>query len=175
MKLSVTEAFLWDVYKFLEGSGNVLGVIFNPHPRIGDFWAEKNPIFKKYQKDLGRRNFGKLIYYLKKNNFIKVKNLKGKKGVILTKEGMGKALKASFKVDSKNKRKDGKWIMLIFDIPETRIKDRNLLKSIIRNLGYKLFQQSVWVTPYDVFDKTEKLLQLYYLDKYVKIFLIEEM
>jgi len=47
------------------------------------------------------------------------------------------------------------------------------MRSILQNLGYKMFQKSVWITPYDVSEKTEKLLQLHYLDNYVKIFLIE--
>ena len=42
-------------------------------------------------------------------------------------------------------------------------------------LEYKMFQQSVWISPFDISDKTEKLLQMYALDKYVKIFLIEEL
>ena len=64
--------------------------------------------------------------------------------------------------------------MIIFDVPEKHRKSRNLLRSILSNLGYKLFQQSVWITPYDVSEKSETLLQMYSLDKYVKIFLIEE-
>ena len=64
--------------------------------------------------------------------------------------------------------------MLIFDIPTKHKKARILLRSILYNLGYKLFQKSVWITPYDVSEKTEKLLQLHSLDGYVKIFLIEE-
>ena len=71
--------------------------------------------------------------------------------------------------------KDGKWIMIIFDIPQEYRKARNLLRSILQNLGYKMFQQSVWVTPYDVSEKTEMLLQKYLLDQYVKIFIIEEL
>ena len=64
--------------------------------------------------------------------------------------------------------------MLIFDMPARNRKARNLLRSILQNLGYKMFQQSVWITPYDVSEKTESYLQMYSLDRYVKIFLIEE-
>ena len=64
--------------------------------------------------------------------------------------------------------------MLIFDMPSKNRKKRDLMRSILINLGYKMFQQSVWITPYDVSEKTEKLLQLYSLDNYVKILLIEE-
>ena len=93
----------------------------------------------------------------------------------LTKEGLNKALKASFIMEDKKKRSDGKWTMLIFDVPEEYKKSRDLLRSILHNLGYKIFQKSVWITPYDVSGKTEKLLQMYNLDEFVKIFLIEEM
>jgi len=96
---------------------------------------------------------------------------------MLTKSGMNKALMNYFKkrIGAFQKRKDGKWIMIIFDIPQKHNKARGLLRSILKNLGYKMFQQSVWVTPYDVSEKTEELLQWYSLDEYVKIFLIEKL
>lgn len=174
MRVPITDQFLWDVYKFLDTSKDVAGLVFNPYPRIGDFWAIKNPVFEKYRKDKDRLKFKKLIYHLKTNNYIKVKNLENKKAIILTKKGLDKALKASFVIEGKVKRKDGKWIMLMFDVPEKYRGSRNLLRSVLHNLGYKLFQQSVWVTPYDVSEKTERLIQMYNLDEFVKIFLIEE-
>jgi len=94
---------------------------------------------------------------------------------MLTKEGISKALRASFILEKQQKRKDGKWVMLTFDIPEKHKKARTLLGSVIKNLGYKLFQQSIWVCPFDVSEKTENLLQMYNLDRYVRIFLIEEL
>ena len=136
---------------------------------------EKNPIFEKYKKENGRKEFSNLIYYLKRKGYIKSKNLENKKGMIITKIGMDKALAASFKLGKGKKREDGKWIMLIFDIPRAHRRSRDLLRSILLNLGYKLFQQSVWITPYDVSERTEKLLQEYSLDQYVKIFVIEEL
>lgn len=174
MKLPITDQFLWDIYKSLDRSKDILGIVFNPHPRIGDFWAIRNPVFEKYRKDKNKIKFRKLIYYLKSRNYIKVKSLKGKQAIILTKKGLDKAVKASFTLEGKEKRKDGKWIMLMFDIPEKYRKSRDLLRSILHSLGYKLFQQSVWVTPYDVSKKTEELLQTYDLEKFVKIFIIEE-
>ena len=175
MKLSVTDKFLWDIYDVLEKAGDVVEFVLNPHPRK---WSRlsgiQNPIFAKYRHDKGRVKFKKLIYYLKTRNYIKVKNIEGKQAIILTKEGLSKALKASFIIESKQRRKDGKWTMLIFDVPEKYRKSRDLLRSILLNLGYKIFQKSVWITPYDVSDKTEKLLQMYNLDEFVKIFLIEE-
>ena len=174
MKLPITDQFLWGLYKMLDETGDVLRYISRRPTMYNYLPGPKNPIFDKYRKDKGNEAFSKFIYHLKRKNYIKVKNLQGKQAIVITKSGIDKILKASFKIENKKKRKDGKWIMIIFDVPEKYRKSRALLRSILRNLGYKIFQQSVWITPYDVSEKTEKLLQFYSLDTYVKIFLIEE-
>ena len=175
MKLSLTDQFLWDLYNVLEKTGDVAIFLLNPHPgKWNRLSGIQNPIFEKYRHDKNRAKFSKLIYYAKRNNYIRIENLKGVEGLLLTKKGLSKVLKASFKIEGKQKRKDGKWVMLIFDIPTKHKKARILLRSILYNLRYRLFQKSVWISPYDVSEKTERLLQLNYLDGYVKIFLIDE-
>jgi len=173
MKLTVTEEFLWDIYSVLEKAGDVAGFILNPRA-VKFMPGIKNPIFEKYRHQKSKMRFEQLLYYAKRKKYIRIKSSEGNKTIILTKEGLSKALKASFKIELKGKRKDGKWIMLVFDIPQKYRKSRDLLRSILCSLGYKLFQQSVWVTPYDVLSKTEESLQFYSLDKFVKLFLIEK-
>lgn len=175
MKVPITDKFLWDVYKFLSVTGDVVNFSTQPITMRNFLPGPKNPIYKKYRKEKSERQFSNFIYYLKRKGYIKIKNLEGKEALILTKNGIEKALKASFKLGEAQKRRDGKWLMLIFDIPKDCRKKRDLLRSILQNLGYKLFQQSVWITPYDVSEKTEDLLQRHFLDEYVKIFLIEEL
>ncbi len=176
MKLRITDTFLWDAYKILEKGGDVSRFLFSPYyKKFSILRGQENPIFAKYRKEKGAKEFAKLIYYLKTNNYIRVKQLEGGQGIMLTKEGISKALKASFAVEKRQKRKDGKWIMLTFDIPQARKKARLLLRSILANLGYKMFQQSIWVNPFEVTEETKKLLQMHSLERYVKIFLIEEM
>lgn len=173
MKLSITDKFLWDIYNALNKAEDIL-YFATKRPTMRNFLpGAKNPIFDNYRKEIGRKKFSQLIYYLKRNNYIKAESLKSKKAIILTKKGISNVLKTSFKVEKRAKRKDGRWIMLIFDIPAKYGKSRNLLRSILYNLGYTMFQQSVWITPYDVAEKTEKLLQFYSLDKFIRIFLIE--
>jgi len=176
MKLPITDKFLWDLYGLLEKTGNIIDFALSNKYRQASILVDGlNPVIDKYQKEMGKREFSKLIYYLKRKNYIKSQNLRGKKAIILTKEGLGKTLKASFKTEHKTKRRDGKWIMLTFDIPIQHKKARALLRSILNNLEYKMFQQSIWVSPFDISSKTERLLQAYSLDGYVKIFLIEEL
>lgn len=174
MKLPITDQFLWDLYNIIYKTGDILSYITRPPTMYNYMPGPKNPVFKRYRDNKNKAKFNKLLYYLKKKNYIRVKNLTGKQAVLITKEGLSKALRASFLLEKKKKRKDGKWIMLIFDMPAKNKNNRDLLRSILQNLGYKLFQHSVWITPYDVSVKTESLLQFYSLDRYVKIFLIEE-
>lgn len=47
------------------------------------------------------------------------------------------------------KRWDGRWRMIIFDIPEKRSNVRKRLRSMMQGLGFLLLQESVWVFPYD--------------------------
>jgi len=177
MKIPITDQFLWDVYNFLEGAGEVAHLIFRRRRTMRDLPGSENPILKKYFKNLSRAQFDQLIYRLKKNNYIKAKSLKGGKAIMLTKKGLDKAIRASFKIEAqkREKRKDGKWIMLIFDIPKRDMKKRGLMREMFQNLGYKMFQKSVWVTPYDVFNKTEKFIQFHSLDQYIRLLLVEEM
>lgn len=177
MKLSITDQFLLDVlYPFIDASGDMAHFLLsNKYQRVRILLGNENPVFQQYRKNRRLKHFRQFVYYLKKHGYITAQNLKGTTAIMLTKEGLDKALKASFKAEKRKKRKDGKWIMIAFDVPQKHSKARNLLRSVLKNLGYKLFQQSVWVSPYDVSEKTEAILQHYALDRYIKIFLIEEM
>ncbi|OGZ64106.1 MAG: CRISPR-associated endonuclease Cas2 [Candidatus Staskawiczbacteria bacterium RIFCSPLOWO2_01_FULL_40_39] len=175
MQPPVTDKFLWDLYNILDKTGDIVAFLTKRPTMYNSWHGIKNPVFDKYRKDKNKKAFSNLVNYAKRKNYIRIKNLEGNMAVMLTKEGLNKVLKASFIIEGKKKRDDGKWAMLIFDVPEKYRKSRDLLRSVLHNLGYKMFQQSVWITPYDVSDKTEKLLQMYNLDEFVKIFLIEEM
>lgn len=175
-KLPITDQFLWDIFNAMSKTEDALRFLLHP-PRSFKHVALMidSPTYQKYYKSLKPKDFAWLIYYLKKHNLIKVKSLEGKKGVVITKKGFSKILRTSFGVEKKKKRDDGKWIMLIFDLPKYHERSRRLLRSILKNLGYTLLQQSVWVCPFDVLEKTEMLLQSHSLEQYIRIFLIEEL
>ena len=173
MQLPITEKFLLDVCSYIEKVDETFD-IFAPRTMTEAF----NPLlyeFKnQYRRKQSRRQFNQLIYRLKKNGYIKIKNLEQNKGIIITKKGAEKALKARLKIKGDKKRSDGKWQMIIFDIPEEKKYLRNLLREKLILLKYKMLQRSVWVCPYDVSGETEFILRKYSIDPYVKLFLIEE-
>ncbi len=178
MKISVTDKFLWDAYIYLEQIGDIVKKVPKSRREFYKLYhGYQNPVFEKYRKEKSKKQFTDFIRWLKVKNYIKVSNLQGRETVMLTKKAIDKAIIAKFKVEKHNykKRKDGKWIMLIFDIPKQYEKSRKLLRSILENLGYKIFQHSVWINPYDISEKTEELLKFYALDEFVRIFLVDKL
>src|SRR3989344_940727 len=52
----------------------------------------------------------------------------------------------------KPKKWDGRWRMLIFDIPEKRRPLREKIRATLIHIGFIKLQDSVWVYPYDCED-----------------------
>jgi len=57
-------------------------------------------------------------------------------------------------------RWDGKWRMVFFDIAELERGKRDRLRIYLRQLGMERMQESVWVSPYDVFDQVKYLREV---------------
>ncbi len=54
--------------------------------------------------------------------------------------------------NAKKKRWNGRWRVVIFDVPERRRKTRDRLREIMERIGFARLQDSVWVFPYDCED-----------------------
>lgn len=78
----------------------------------------------------------------------------GKKYLRLTSVGRNAFEFEQAKVSLQNQKKkwDGRWRMVVFDVPERRRKVRNRLCSVMRDVGFVRLQDSVWVYPYDCED-----------------------
>lgn len=59
-------------------------------------------------------------------------------------------LEATYRV--KRPRWDGRWRVLIFDIPEYRKEVRDKIRRTLMHIGFMRLQDSVWVYPYDCED-----------------------
>ena len=49
-------------------------------------------------------------------------------------------------------RWDGRWRILVFDIPERRRSDREKIRRSLHAIGFMRLQDSVWIYPYDCED-----------------------
>lgn len=55
---------------------------------------------------------------------------------------------------------DGQWRLVFFDIAEIDRKKRDSLRVYLRNLGMEQMQESVFVSPYDIFDQVSYLREV---------------
>ncbi len=145
-------------------------------------WLEKDPRYRpfriwleKYFKKRKKQNFYSTIYQLKRSGNLKIKITKDGKGYILTPKGERKILKIKIKNLKKKLDPQKYWLMVIFDIPEKRRKDRDLFRSLLYNLGFQKIQQSVWVSPYDVYKELKEVIKRLGINRYIKILKVKEL
>lgn len=93
--------------------------------------------------ELKKSSLSKALKRLRENGFIE---LVDDKELIyrLTDKGQEKAMLVKLLFD--DDKWDGKWRVVIFDIPEKRRAVRDLLRHNLKNWGFTPWQQSVWVT-----------------------------
>jgi len=62
---------------------------------------------------------------------------------------------------------DGKWRLIIFDVPEKKRKNRDFLRYQLKAIGLRPIQRSVWVTPFDLLPEVEELVEMCEVRPYV--------
>ena len=102
-------------------------------------------------------------------------NADGTMTIILTDKGKQKALTYDLeKMKIKEpKQWDKKWRVVLFDIPETKKKIREILRFHLKKLGFYEFQKSVFVHPYDCKDEINYLIEFYDIRKFVRYIVAE--
>jgi len=173
MRFPITEKFLWDVYNAIETLDR-LHDPFKIKTMKEVYFPEFYKLKREWERKLDRKRFAKLLSYLKKKGLIRIKEIENKEGIVLTPKGIQKVLKIKYKTIEKRKRKDGKWQMVIFDIPEKMRKIRENFRNDLKILGYQKFQKSIWISPYDVLKETQEIIVRYGIEKFVRLLLIEE-
>lgn len=62
---------------------------------------------------------------------------------------------------------DGKWRVVLYDIPETKRKGRIAVLQILKKLGFWQLQRSVWVYPYDCEKQILYIASSYDIQSYI--------
>ena len=69
---------------------------------------------------------------------------------------------------------DGKWRMVLFDIPVDKRKRRDAFRLRLKELGLTLYQNSVWAYPYPLEDTIAPIAHFYGLSKCVSFIVAEK-
>ncbi len=121
-----------------------------------------------------RGSYQRTLYKWVKRGWIQFVDKDAQRFIKLTKKGELQALLAKAKLPIPM-RWDGKWRMIIFDIPEATKDRRNLLRSLLKNNGYVKLQASVYINPYPLNREAVSYLKQTGLMDYIRIIKVEEM
>jgi len=133
--------------------------------------SEKKTGFTKKQireaiSSLKRRKLIEIEKYNADKVFVKLTN----KGKERTKEFYFDLLEIE-----RPKKWDGKWRIVIFDIPNRYKQAREALRDKIKDLGLRQLQKSVWVHPYDCEDEILFVAEAFEVQRYVEIITAEKL
>ncbi len=97
--------------------------------------------------------------------------------LVLSQEGRRRALRYHLEtlMIRPQKRWDGKWRVVMYDIPERIRGLRQEINHTLRTLGFVEVQHSVFAHPFECADEIEFLIEAYSARPYVRRMLVEEM
>lgn len=126
---------------------------------------------KKEWKNINNKNINRSINNLYKSKLIDKKiNPDGSRSFKLSDHGKAKILTFNLeKIKIKKMKKwDGQWRLVLFDIPESKKKLRDILRHSLKNIGFNEFQKSALICPDKCNDEINFLIEYYDLRKYVR-------
>lgn len=128
--------------------------------------------FDSKHRRQGRYQTKKTIENLAKKGWLDFKKVDDKKyQILLTTDGELKTY--NYKIPhlkiSIQKKWDGKWRMIIFDIPEKFKIARDILRERLKLLGFIQLQKSVWVHPYPCWSELKELVSICNVSPFVRL------
>jgi len=137
-----------------------------------DVLLEYGKIRNQYKSSSARM----AVHRLKKKNLIYAERRGSKLIFGLTEEGKREVenIQSNLK-KAKPKSWDGKWRIIIFDVPEKIRGKRDLLRRELVGFGFRQLQQSVWVYPHPLPQEFRDLWKETDIFKYCVIFEADKM
>lgn len=133
---------------------------------------------RKEWKEIDKRALRRAIKSLYQSKLISERqNPDGTTTLVLTGKGKQKAL--TYDLENMEIKKpaewDGKWRVVLFDIPERIKKARDSIRFHLKNLGFFEYQKSVFAHPYDCRDEIDYLIEFYDIRRFVRIIIADSL
>lgn len=132
----------------------------------------------KTSKNYSKKQIWNAIGNLKRQKMIKYIQDKGGRTIVEI-TAKGKTKLRSFTIDlmeiPRPNKWDGKWRLVMFDIPMRFTKGREALRYHLKDLDFFQFQKSAWIYPYPCEDEIIFITDFYGVGKFVEILTVENM
>jgi DNA-binding transcriptional regulator PaaX len=160
-----TSAVIDGILNFTIAGGVIMSILVAPNA-AKVFDKRLKLYFKKMDKRSRERELRRLTNYMKKQGLITGDY---EHGLIITKQGRRRVKKADFDnmAIEKPKKWDGKWRLVMFDIPEQYKAGRNHLTYKLKMLGFKQLQKSAWIFPFECRQEIETVCERFEVSRFV--------
>lgn len=128
--------------------------------------------WKKFNLSYLRRS----VERLKRQKLVEIEEKEDKVIIKLSKNGRERILKYALeemKIENPG-RWDGKWRMVIYDVPINKKYLQQIFRDTLKNLGLLNLQKSVWLYPYNCYEPVEFLREYYNLGDNVIYAVVEK-
>ena len=140
--------------------------------RLSDRARFQGAFYPEYTKYKARSNLDSLLYKLEKRGKIRYTYSEGERIVKLTKKGQLEALLACMYIHADGPW-DGRWRLVVFDIPERARGIRDRLRNLLVQVGFKPLQASVYISPYPLSREAAEYLDKSGLIRYIRILRVD--
>ncbi len=114
-------------------------------PNLGSTIA---PLIRKQAK-LSDQEVERALRYTMKQGWVGYREKNNQVEVYLTRSGKARWQKIELDRPLTSSAWDGRWRIVIFDIPSRRRLRRDALRNQLKKIGFRQLQESVWITPHD--------------------------
>lgn len=133
--------------------------------RLEDF-AYHHYRYRYGPPELKKSSLAQAIRRLRINGYIDLEEYNNKLIVKLTDKGKSEALIRKILQDE---QWDGKWRIVIWDIPEKHRKIRDIFRSKLKTWGFVSWQKSVWVSKKQITDILRDFIKEVGAEKWVSV------
>lgn len=123
--------------------------------------------YSKLPHDTLRRR----LYRLHEQGFVEKHGKGSSSRYEIRKKGIERLENLTLRTNSAPRSWDGRWRIVIFDVPEETRLARDHIRRLLKELGFRQLQRSVWIHPFPVLDQFKKIQAAY--DIYEDLQLIE--
>ena len=162
-------ALIDGVLRFVAIGGTVTASLALPGLAIG-LGKPLNKFLDSLDARERQRELKRLLYYMKERRLINYSSAERfRHGIVITKKGRQRLERSDFENlrIKKPEKWDGKWRLVIFDIPEKHKLGRDALTARLHRLEFKPLQRSVWIHPFPCHQEIEAVTLYYKLTNYV--------
>lgn len=155
-KNSLTYFILLGLEKTIQANVRLIDFAYNAHQYV----------YSSYPREINYGALYQAVKDLREKGFIEIEKDAGKIILKLTDKGRQEAIVRKLLMDEDW---DGRWRIVIFDIPEKHRKLRKILRGKLREWEFALWQKSVWAGKKNVIKPLRDFIKEVGLEQWVRV------